>query len=152
MIEKKVKYLLHPRKTRATLLLALLTLTFIMNEVTATMAYLVDVTLIPEQVEMIIEIINTILAILVAILAILVARLLKKTPFQLGWSVITGATLVFAIFEFYELLLGLRILRIGGIRDILEFLVVALLFIGFLIIYRSYSYYRRLIEEEKEEN
>ncbi len=123
---------------------------FVFNNTIMSQAYIVDVQLLDENMELVIEIINTSFAVTVAVLAALLARLLKGTPFERGWKIIIGSTITFVLFEAYGLLEAWQIIRFTGGRDILEFLIIGQLLLGTFIIYRSYKHYAEMLEEQSD--
>lgn len=131
------------------LLFLIAILMFSMQMTTSALGYVIDQPLIPEGVELIIEIINVTLGVVVAIMAAYIARLLKDTHFENGWKLIMVATVIFAFFEIYGLLEAINIVRFSGLKDILEFLTIASLLSGMIIIFRSYQHYAKMLDEEE---
>ncbi|MEK7482048.1 MAG: hypothetical protein AAB607_01735 [Patescibacteria group bacterium] len=83
-----------------------------------------EITLIKEKYEFVLEIINLALAVVVAILAIQIAALVKGGSMEKTWTLLSIGLFFFAVLEVYGTLKNFKILRIEGLGDVLEFLIL----------------------------
>lgn len=98
-----------------------------------------NIAFITDEIEFALEIMNLAIAIGVAVVALFLTRSLKGSQMARGWNIIVAAVLVFAVFEVYNVNRAVGFLHIGGFGDVLEFIFVGLLFLGFVTIYRAYQ-------------
>ena len=99
----------------------------------------INIPFLTDDLEFILEIINAVVALGVAVVAFFLTRSLKGSPMATGWNLVVAGVFSFAILELYNVNRALNFLHISGFGDVLEFITVALLFLGFVTIYRAYQ-------------
>ncbi|MDO8471048.1 MAG: hypothetical protein Q7S49_00345 [bacterium] len=78
-----------------------------------------------ENVEKVIEVVNLVVALIAGIFAIKLAALAQGGKMEKTWNTLAVAALLFVILETVGALSGFKVLHIGGLGEILEFLFVS---------------------------
>lgn len=94
-------------------------------------SYVYDFTILSDKGEAVVEVINLVLAVLTAAFAIKLAALSQGGDLEKTWNWLAIAASAFALLEIYGALNGLKLVHVAGLGDIIELVMVAVLFIVF---------------------
>ena len=86
-----------------------------------------NASIIPESAENILELINLIVSIFAAAFAVKLAALSQGGQLERTWNKLAVVAVVFAVMEIFAALKGYGLVKIGGLGDILEFVLAVLL-------------------------
>lgn len=102
--------------------------------------FVYDFTLISESTEKLLEIVNLILSLFAAAFAIKLAALAQGGQLEKTWNWLAIAIVTFTGLEIYGALKGFGLVHIGGLGDVLEFVMVI------IFVYILFTTRRRLLK------